>query len=216
MIKKRWKSLRDNFRAELKKVPAGTSADAALPIDQYLSKWPYFKMMFFLKDSMKGRPLTSNLTRAPTLQESETEACSPAPSQVFEHSEPKVEILESPRSRQRLTAENEAESGPSSPEQDGRGPANKRKRDSSESGSLLEIERERLEVEKQKLQLLIEDVRRRQSEENDADRHFLLSLLPILRQVPMREKFQVQVCIQETLREALCQGEKVVILPQAE
>ncbi|KAK4299017.1 hypothetical protein Pmani_028673 [Petrolisthes manimaculis] len=53
--KKRFKNLRDQFRLELKKVPTGRAGDPDLPLDQYRSNWPWFKMMFFLKDQMKGR-----------------------------------------------------------------------------------------------------------------------------------------------------------------
>ena len=56
------------------------SGDAELPTDEYLSKWLYFKTMFFLRDSMPGRRMSSNLKKSSALKEARSESCSPAPS----------------------------------------------------------------------------------------------------------------------------------------
>ena len=40
-------NLRDQFRAALKKVLIAKSGDCGLPMEEYLSTWQYFQMMFF-------------------------------------------------------------------------------------------------------------------------------------------------------------------------
>ena len=54
--------------------------------------------------------------------------------------------------------------------------------------NLHAIDKEKVEIEKQKLQLLLRDNERTKKEENNSDRLFLLSLLPISKTVPEREK----------------------------
>jgi hypothetical protein len=48
-VRVRWKSLRDGFRKELKKVPKAVSDDGGPTCSDY-STWPHFKRMYFLKD----------------------------------------------------------------------------------------------------------------------------------------------------------------------
>ena len=49
---RRWKTLRDKYVRELKKVKCRKSGDAGPP---YVSCWPAFEMMSFLSDSVKHR-----------------------------------------------------------------------------------------------------------------------------------------------------------------
>lgn len=53
---------------KLKKVPIGKPGDAGLSMDQDLSKGPYFKMMFFLRDSMMRHRLSSSLKNLSALE----------------------------------------------------------------------------------------------------------------------------------------------------
>lgn len=59
-MKKKWKYLRDQFAAELKKFPSARSGDAAG--DKQTSKWVYFQLLFFLKDVIEPRTSTGNLS----------------------------------------------------------------------------------------------------------------------------------------------------------
>lgn len=54
-VRVRWKSLRDGFRKEFKKVPKGMSGDAG-PASSDYSTWPHFKRLYFLKDQFTSRP----------------------------------------------------------------------------------------------------------------------------------------------------------------
>ena len=70
-------------------------------------------------------------------------------------------------------------------------PVNKRKRCrgvESEIEKLMMFEKEKIEIEKEKLQLLAKDNEKREREGNDPDQLFLLSLLPLIRKVPERER----------------------------
>ena len=62
-VQKRYKSLRDQFRRELKTAPAGKSGDPGLAMEEYTSRWKYFKLLFFMKD-MIGRKTSGNTTAA--------------------------------------------------------------------------------------------------------------------------------------------------------
>ncbi|XP_014247423.1 uncharacterized protein LOC106665490 [Cimex lectularius] len=50
-LKKKWRGLRDIFRRECKKAIASKSGDQ----EEYIPKWPYYKIMLFLKDTMTTR-----------------------------------------------------------------------------------------------------------------------------------------------------------------
>ncbi|CAH2018497.1 unnamed protein product [Acanthoscelides obtectus] len=57
-LKKKWRGLRDIFRREFKKSTSHKSGGAA---KVYTSKWPFYKLMFFLKDIMTPRTLEGSV-----------------------------------------------------------------------------------------------------------------------------------------------------------
>jgi hypothetical protein len=61
-VRNRWKSLRDGFRKELKKVPRGKSGEAGSAFSDY-STWPHFRRMYFLKDQFTSRPSSGDQPR---------------------------------------------------------------------------------------------------------------------------------------------------------
>ncbi|KAK8372949.1 hypothetical protein O3P69_011814 [Scylla paramamosain] len=64
LVQKKYKSLRDQFRKELKTAPAGKSGDPGLAREEYTSRWKYFNLFFFLRDDMIGRKSSGNTTAA--------------------------------------------------------------------------------------------------------------------------------------------------------
>ena len=48
-------------------------------MNEYLSKWPYFQMIFFLRDSMMGRKMSINLPQSHLQIEDRGVSCSPPP-----------------------------------------------------------------------------------------------------------------------------------------
>ena len=100
-----------------------------------------FQNAVFLKDAMMGRQMSSNLVGSCALQEDRMEASSPALSTQSLDAE-----VQSYSETPRATTDIEAE-GHSS---DQRSQASKkRKRETEERDRLLDIEREKLEVEKE-------------------------------------------------------------------
>ncbi|CAH2009659.1 unnamed protein product [Acanthoscelides obtectus] len=65
-IRKQWKYLRDQFSVELGKLPPPRSGDAAE--DLPTSKWPYFTQLLFLKDVIKPRAASGNLSMMQSAQ----------------------------------------------------------------------------------------------------------------------------------------------------
>jgi hypothetical protein len=56
-LQKRWKSLRDRYCRESKKVKSKKSGDPGPP---YVPAWPIFKFLTFLEDTIKHRSTSSN------------------------------------------------------------------------------------------------------------------------------------------------------------
>lgn len=63
-LKKKWKQLRDTFRAELRKCPPNRSGDAGPDaVNEMCSQWSHFESMLFIKDQIKCRQSSGNLCR---------------------------------------------------------------------------------------------------------------------------------------------------------
>ena len=158
--------------------------------------------MFFLRDSMMGRRMSSNVVSPCSVTEPSSESCSPMPSGQIFSKEGETCALESANNKE---VENEPSFQilSSTSEQ-----KNKRKRSEPDISNvdLVAIEKEKVEIEREKVQLLIEDNQRREAEDNDADRHFLLSLLPLLRRVPEEKKTSMKIRVQEILHEGVFLG----------
>ena len=73
MIRKKWKYLRDQFAVEFSKQPVSRSGDEGGVI--YKCKWAHFNSLLFLKDIVKPRRSTGNLSNVeePTNQGSNSE-----------------------------------------------------------------------------------------------------------------------------------------------
>ncbi|XP_063590396.1 transcription factor Adf-1-like [Penaeus indicus] len=88
--KKKFKNLRDQFRLELKKVPLEKSGDQELQMEEYLTIWPWFRKMYFLKDQILRRANTGNSSGASAKRKYEMDytegeiANQPSPLQVFD------------------------------------------------------------------------------------------------------------------------------------
>lgn len=59
-MRSKWKTLRDTFRKELKKMPIKRSGDGASDAD-WKSTWKYSERLSFLKDQFIARKSTGNL-----------------------------------------------------------------------------------------------------------------------------------------------------------
>ena len=70
-----------------------------------------------------------------------------------------------------------------------------------DADKLVGIKKEIVEIKKQKLQLLVKDSGKREREENDLDKLFLVSLLHSLKRIPERQKSNLKIKLQPTMHE---------------
>jgi len=60
-VKKKWKHLRDNFRAELNRMNPNKSADPGFSPSKMESRWKWFKMLLFFLINSNAMKMESNL-----------------------------------------------------------------------------------------------------------------------------------------------------------
>ncbi|CAG9760918.1 unnamed protein product [Ceutorhynchus assimilis] len=196
VAKPKWKHLRDNFRAELKKAWKKKKSGDAGGSQACESSWVWFKNMLFLKDQMTGRKMQSNLP----LPVQETELFDDQESQ--ENTDVNPEKEENREQEQVADTHNEDEMpGTSKSISDKK---TKRARNTSLNSALLDLE-------KKKIKLIESHLQNSQTSFPQDDCHqFLMSLhkplisLPIDRQMYVRFKFQ-ELIFQETNNAVNCQ-----------
>ena len=60
MLHKKWKYFRDQFSVEFGKIKPSRSGDPG--VESYEPRWPHYRLLLFLKDIVKPRASSSNLT----------------------------------------------------------------------------------------------------------------------------------------------------------
>lgn len=170
--KRRFKNLRDQFRIELRKVPVGKGGD--LPLDEYLSTWPWFKHMFFLKDQMKACVGTSTASGVGSNK-----------------GKRKCEYQQEPKE----TNNSYEEAPTNSTMKEQYVPMTYAKK---LKASTLELQSDLIAIEKQRLELQ----KQRCDEEKDPDRMFLLSLLNSIKTLQPRRAHVFRIKVQQLLYEA--------------
>lgn len=200
--KKKFKNLRDQFRLELKKVPKGRVGDPTLPPDAYLSSWPWFSMMFFLRDKIHRRAMMADSLASNGIgARADTSANGGAGTGYFtggvtiKRNNEDLESSKSDAYDEDNSAFYDSQEATQSErlsvyfrEQNLR--ANKRPREAG----LQDF----LEVEKQRLELL----QRQQEESSDSDRMFLLSLLAPMKALEPRCAQLFRLKVQQLLYES--------------
>lgn len=61
-VKKKWRSLRDQFLKEFKKIPSSRSGSSQEYAALYQGRWSYFRAMLFLKDTVTPRISDGNIS----------------------------------------------------------------------------------------------------------------------------------------------------------
>lgn len=191
VAKTKWKHLRDNFRAELKKSGNKKSGDAG-GSQSCESSWVWFKILIFLKDQMTVRKMTSNLPQPVEATELLDDQESEATTDVNPERE------ESRQQEEVARAHNEKEHETPGTSESISDRKRKRARNTPSSDSAL------LDLEKRKIKLIESHLQNSQtSVPQDDCHHFLMSLhkplsnLPFNRQMYVRFKFQ-ELIFQET------------------
>lgn len=183
-VKNKWRGLRDTFRKELNKLPKKRSGQAAEPAQD--SKWQCFQSMMFLKDQFESRKLQSSIPtpEVDTQSGKDGRESEDIPEDETNQNFDQDVVLDAER-------EKTNESSEFVPPQTKRVKTQK----SNAIQQLLAIEQEKLKQFKQKTEELNQE---RHTE--DADYHFLISLLPALRKVPEERK----MCVRMKLQQVFC------------
>lgn len=168
-IKKKLRGLRDTFGKELKKhinKKSGQAADAEPD-----SKWPYFKLLLFLRNTMSRRDLKSSVPDTDEISDGEDSA-----STCSDYLPPSASSGQSLKPSGELT-----------PKKIFKSPKKKIKRRQPD-----EIDTRLLQIEEEKLKCFQESA-------NDPDAQFLMSLLPFLKDIPKHRKLMVRAKLQQIL-----------------
>ncbi|XP_067010792.1 uncharacterized protein [Anabrus simplex] len=168
-VVKKWKSLRDNYRQELKKV-ARFQRSGNDSSHVFKRKWIFFEQMTFLKDILRPAPMPGNL---PSIPGNDTEDIS---ENADETSTSNPEIA--PNETAATTLQHTTCTGQVSPS-GGRRKCLKRKR---EDDPFLAIEREKLSILQSNREITM-----------DGDYNFLISFVPIMKQMNDVQKLHFRV-----------------------
>ncbi|XP_069678828.1 transcription factor Adf-1-like [Periplaneta americana] len=172
---KKWKSLRDNYRQELKKVGNfKKSGNNSSPL--FKRKWIYFEQMSFLKDIISSAPMSGNPPSVPDndMEENISEDISGNSNEILAANPevvPEETIPTTPLSNTTSAGQFSAS--------DARRKNLKRKR---EDDLFLTIEKEKLSILKTNRELQM-----------DGDYNFLISFLPIMKQMNNTQKLNFRM-----------------------
>ncbi|XP_050311195.1 uncharacterized protein LOC126746843 [Anthonomus grandis grandis] len=207
-LRKKWKYIRDQFSVELGKFPPPRSGDAAN--DTPTSKWPYFKLLLFLKDTVMPRKLKGNLPqvsgRTESFAESQTEAEESIQSsmELDETSFCSTEDVVPPqRNAGDDIVENTRQENIKTPSRTKRNTdvsstpqfSSKKKRGPTEifNDSLLEIEKQKVAY--------LESKSKRANEKEDEHLLFFKSLLPHVKKIPESRVLAFRCRVQELVEQ---------------
>lgn len=201
VIRKKWKYLRDQFTVELGKITPSRSGDPAGAT--YEPKWPHFKSLLFLKDVVKPRQSTSNLTcaRKVILQTCNDDT---AHTEEGEEGLDNVGFIENNENEQESNEDmfestivadpaEHVDSGEMSSSTQTFGRKRKRNEGNAKYNETI------IEIEKKKVQFLEAALTNRGEESEDM--FFFRSLLPHVSNIPVNMKLRFRNRIQEVVEE---------------
>mgnify|MGYP000701668958 CR=1 FL=1 len=176
-------------------MPLSRSGDAG---NTYTSKWPYFNLMLFLKDVVRPRSSSGNLSKASIPHDvnklDDTQFTTLDPADPSTATPP-------PLSPQQETSENYGQENQTPPAQECSYIQTKKKRQrptQTFNEALLEIERKKLEYITEKS----EHKRQKENEsEDDEHLHFFKSLLPHVRKIPQSKQLSFRNRVQELVEQ---------------
>ncbi|XP_050296731.1 uncharacterized protein LOC126750512 isoform X2 [Anthonomus grandis grandis] len=190
-VKNKWRGLRDTYRKEFKKCTETRSGQEGGRGKE--STWPYYTAMLFLKDQFAPRIMQSSIP--------EPEADGELENDVGEFDDSSEDDLDDESQLSAIASSNSkteknfrSQSQRVAPDNPDITPQTKRAKiaKSSAFSKLLEIEQKKLEEFKKKNAPVTKKV-----DQEDADYHFLMSLLPYLKNVPEERKMIVRNKLQQ-------------------
>ncbi|XP_054086979.1 uncharacterized protein Adf1_11 isoform X2 [Zeugodacus cucurbitae] len=176
LLKKKWKYIRDQFRSEYKKILVAKSGDPDISEAQYelYTTWAHFKSLLFLKDQIKPRKISGNLSKSTTCE---------TPIVDFDNS-----TQDSAENTQFINVKNEFTDYELTSNTPVATQVNKRHHSSAD---------EMLTLEERKLELLEKKIRI--SNERDDDELFFQSILPFMKLLDLEQKLRCRIDIQNTI-----------------
>ncbi|XP_017474488.1 PREDICTED: uncharacterized protein LOC108365061 isoform X1 [Rhagoletis zephyria] len=173
IIKKKWKQLRDTFRTELKKIPPERSGDPGPGGSKgNASQWPHFTSMLFIRDQIKCRKSSGNLTQQKPLEKSiyiEDED---------NNSSIDMDINKTPKgqgSKENYSVENSMSTFEVETPNTSQSARKKLKRNDEVNAEIIKIEKRKLDLLEQKSKQKIQT--------DDEDMAFFVSLLPHIKKM---------------------------------
>jgi len=200
LVKGIWQNLRDTFCREHAKISNRTTGSEA-PDNSLLSAWKYYKQLLFLVDMLSSRKLQTSIPSVPS------QASEPADDNNQEDEygmaddniiDADLEVINTSGDTQEAevvgTAQKAPPAGPSMKPFKKHNVQMKRKTLKSDAiNQLLSLEKRKIE----QFEKMHESKKTHEELEKDKDCHFLMSLLPCLRDVPKRRKLAIRTCLQQ-------------------
>lgn len=183
VVKGKWRNLRDNFRRELSKLQTSRSGDAGG--NSKKPKWAYFENMLFLRETLTARPSSGNIT----ISEDDGEA----------NDNPDKDCDDNIQNESHDTDEGSEKNEGINENDTFRTPAseiliNKHRKSLNKNKTKKEnIHEQLLRIEQKKLETFTS----LSANSGDSDYHFLMSLLPIMKQLPPLKNMQMRLNIQQ-------------------
>ncbi|XP_066953196.1 transcription factor Adf-1-like [Macrobrachium rosenbergii] len=186
--KDKWRHLRSNFMRERRKINVKPSGSA----NTETRRWVYYDAMQFLIPHVTPRPTSSNVPTPPdedTCRETEDASQNSSPSVVIETPD-NVSPQEAANNTE--TCEDRSSVNPILPKSKKTGVTKKRSRDAADEMDMRFLEE-------------LKQLREQASSQNvdDPDRQFLLSLLPMMKQLSPIDNMDIKIEIYEKFRRKL-------------
>lgn len=201
--KKKWKTLRENYRKEAKKTRITTRQAAG---SEWKSKWTYYNKMSFLQEQFVPRVISGSM--GPGIQLSESKVDSPTPDDNTN-----IELVEEPAAEEMTGTEknqpvNQDLWSPSSSNQTAGLTDSTKKLSASPAfstdkrpqcpGALKKtLLHKMIQLQEKKVAEYVQRQQANPAEVQDADYHFLMSLLPSLRAIPAHRKLYIRRKIED-------------------
>ncbi|KAG8196014.1 hypothetical protein JTE90_028984 [Oedothorax gibbosus] len=205
-LRAKWKYLKDEFAKQLGSMKIFSGDPAYVAKDP---KWVHFRSLYFLKDIVRPRYTSGNVTKTPAKDKEVEVNDSPAGNETcgssdILDSEPLV-MLDTPGSSGQIsplpqlapthtsTPQTSAPVKPSTPRSSAPGPPNKKVKltNAAHNKAMLEIESKKVEA--------IGELLSRRKENEDEDLLFFRSLLSHVKRIPEHKKLQFRAHIQEVV-----------------
>nr|CAI5868126.1 unnamed protein product [Callosobruchus analis] len=200
VIKAKWQNLRDHCRREhanISKVPTGSAVLDATQI----SAWRHYKQLLFLTDAFSSRKMKTNIPPV----SSQTSELADILNEEEEEEDGVIasDIISDPdrAASNNIVAIQETENVSSHSPKSFRKPIMAIKRKTGKPNALVKL----LALEQKKVEQLEKRYERSNVSEDlnkDEDYHFLMSLLPHLRDIPKRKKLETRMHLQQVLMNA--------------